>query len=145
MSRRLKSNRQQDGGSNKMTAGGGSLLLFVVEAGMGPRRKQQNDSRPGLIVAFFRGRKNRARAEATKWQPSGSHCCFLFWRQEWDPGGNSKMATAWVTLLLFLSWRQEWDLGGSNKMAIAWVSLLLFVVKERIEPGRKQQNGSRPG
>jgi len=38
-----------------------------VEAGMGPARKQQNGSRWGLIVAFFRGRKNRARAEAAKW------------------------------------------------------------------------------
>ena len=96
------------------------LLLFVLEAGMGPRRKQQNGSRLGLIVAFCRERKNRARAEATKWQPPGSHCCFLLWRQ-------------------------EWDLGGSNKMAAARVPLLLFFVGERIEPRRKQQNGGRSG
>ena len=64
MSRRLKSNKNS--GSSKMAAGGGSLLLFVVEAGMGPGRKQQNGSRPGLIVAFCFGGRNGTKAEATK-------------------------------------------------------------------------------
>ena len=108
------------GGSNKMAAARVSLLLFVVEAGMEPRQKQQNDSRLGHIVAFCRGGRNGTCAEATKWQPIRSHCCFLFWKQEWSQGGSSKVAAD----------------GGS---------LLLFVVEERIEPGRKQQNGTRPG
>ena len=108
------------GGSSKMAAARVSLLLFVLEEGMGPARKQQNGSRSGLIVAFYRGRRNGTKAEAAKWQPMGSHCCFL-------------------------SWRQEWVLRGSNKMAAARVSLLLFFVEERMEPGRRQQNGDCRG
>ena len=96
------------------------LLLFYVEERIEPGRKQQNGSRPGPIVAFFRGRKNRTQAEAAKWQPPGSHCCFL-------------------------SWKQEWDQGGSNKMTAGGVLLLLSVVEAGMGPGRKQQNGSRPG
>ena len=103
-----------------MTAGRVLLLLFVVRAGMGVGRKQQNDRRPGLIVAFYRGSRNGSWAEATKWPQAGSYCCFL-------------------------SWKQERDLGGSNKMAAGRVPLLLFIVRAGMEVGRKQQNDRRPG
>ena len=81
------------GGSNKMVAAGVSLLLFVLEAGMFSARKQQNGDCLGPIVAFFRGGRNGAQTEATKWQQIRSHCCFLLWRQEWNLGGSSKMPT----------------------------------------------------
>ena len=65
-----------------MATAGGSLLLFFVEERMESGRKQQNGSQWGPIVAFCCGGRNGAWAEATKWRPPGSHCCFLLWRQE---------------------------------------------------------------
>ena len=89
-----------------------------MEAGMGSCRKQQNGSRRGSIVAFFRGSRNGSLSEAAKWSPPGSHCCFL-------------------------SWTQEWELAGSNKMLADEVPLLLFIMRAGLESCRKQQNVSQ--
>ena len=85
-----------------MAAGGVPLLLFEKRAGMDFWRKQQNGCRQGLIVAFCEKSKNGFLAEAAKWLPAGSHCCFLRREQEWIFGGSNKMAAGRVALLLLI-------------------------------------------